>query len=40
MTKKEANNLRKKFILADFEDEGHRTYEEYEKLKKENNETE
>ena len=34
MTQKQADNLRNKFILADFNDEGHRTYAEYEKIKK------
>jgi|TARA_B100001540_G_scaffold286099_1_gene279620 hypothetical protein len=34
MTKKEADKLKNKFIIADFEDEGHRTYQEYEKIKK------
>ena len=34
MTKKKADELKNKYILADFNDEGHRTYAEYEKIKK------
>ena len=34
MTEKQAKEFRSKYIIADFEDEGHRTYVEYERIKK------
>ena len=34
MTEKQAKEFKSKYIISNFEDEGHRTYEEYEKIKK------
>tara|TARA_R110002110_G_C13075898_1_gene683324 strand:- start:260 stop:373 length:114 start_codon:yes stop_codon:yes gene_type:complete len=34
MTEKQAKEFRNKYIIADFEGEGHKTYTEYEKIKK------
>tara|TARA_R110000751_G_scaffold70702_1_gene143298 strand:- start:352 stop:465 length:114 start_codon:yes stop_codon:yes gene_type:complete len=36
MTEKQAKEFRNKYIIADFEDEGHRTYTEYNRIKKSN----
>jgi len=38
MTEKQAKEFRNKFVIADFEEKGHRTYTEYEKIKKQKKE--
>ena len=34
MTEAQAAEFRSKYVIADFEDEGHKTYEEYKRIKK------
>ncbi len=33
MTEKQAKEFKNKYIIADFEDEGHRTYAQYEEVR-------